>query len=178
MMVTPVVRRISNSAMDLSAPGEFGSRATQSMSRSSNTASTSSTTAGLKNAPAQNRAELPRLVVAQLYRRGLVSTGVEAVDNAAPAVMDDDGDAAAVGSRHLVAATDFRQIIDDEVETAVGLHALALLYNRQSSTMRLGRQRVPIDVPRIELTLSAQSATSSRSVARIHATSKASATTR
>jgi glyceraldehyde-3-phosphate dehydrogenase/erythrose-4-phosphate dehydrogenase len=40
------------------------------------------------------------------------------------------------------------------------------------------RQRLLIDVPRIELTLSAQSATSSRSVARIHATSKASATTR
>jgi hypothetical protein len=51
MMVTPVVRRISNSAMDLSAPGELGSKATQSMSRSSNTASTSTTTAGLKNAP-------------------------------------------------------------------------------------------------------------------------------
>ena len=49
--------------------------------------------------PAQNRAELPRLVVAQFYRRGLVRIGVEAVDNAAPAVMDDDGDAAAVDSR-------------------------------------------------------------------------------
>jgi hypothetical protein len=35
-----------------------------------------------------------------------------------------------------------------------------------------------VEVPRIELTLSAQSATSSRSVARIHVTSKASATTR
>jgi hypothetical protein len=132
----------------------------------------------LEERPAEDRTEFRRLVVAQLHRRGLVSTGVEAVDNAAPAVMDDDGDAAAVGSRHLVAATDSWQIFDDEVETAVGLHALALLYNRQSSTMRLGRQRVPIDVPRIELTLSAQSATSSRSVARIHATSKASATTR
>jgi hypothetical protein len=56
--------------------------------------------------------------------------GVEAVDNPAPAVMDDDGDAAAVGSRHLVAATDSWQIIDDEVETAIGLHALGLLNNR------------------------------------------------
>jgi hypothetical protein len=44
--------------------------------------------------------------------------------------MDDDGDAAAVDSRHLVAATDSWQIIDDDVETAIGLHALALLYNR------------------------------------------------
>jgi hypothetical protein len=44
--------------------------------------------------------------------------------------MDDDGDAAAVGSRHLVAATDSWQIIDDDVETAIGLHAPALLYNR------------------------------------------------
>jgi hypothetical protein len=75
-------------------------------------------------------------VVAQLHRRGLISAGVAAVDDAAPAVMDDDGDAAAVGSRHLVAATDSWQIIDDEVETAVGPHALALLYNRQSSTTR------------------------------------------
>src|SRR5215218_4963331 len=39
--------------------------------------------------------------------------------------MDNDGDAAAVGSRHLVAATDSWQIVDDEVETAIGLHALA-----------------------------------------------------
>jgi hypothetical protein len=69
--------------------------------------------------------------------------------------MDNDGDTAAVGSRHLVAATDSWQIIDDEVETAIGLHARALLP-----------------------TLSAQSATSSRSVARIHVTSRASATTR
>jgi hypothetical protein len=44
--------------------------------------------------------------------------------------MDDDGDAAAVGPRHLVAATDSWQIIDDDVETAIGLHAPALLYNR------------------------------------------------
>ena len=80
--------------------------------------------------PAQNRAELPRLVVAQFYRRGLVRSGVEAVDNTAPAVMDDDGDAAAVDSHHLVAAIDSWQIIDDEVETAIGLHALALLCNR------------------------------------------------
>ena len=69
-------------------------------------------------------------MVAQFYRRCLVSIGVEAVDNAAPAVMDDDGDAAAVDSHHLVAATDSWQIIDDEVETAIGLHALALLCNR------------------------------------------------
>jgi hypothetical protein len=131
MMVTPVVRRTSNSAMDLSTPGELGSRATQSMSRSSKTASTSSTTGGLEECPAEDRTELLRLVVAQLYRRGLVSTGVEAVDNAAPAVMDNDGDAAAaVGSRHLVAATDSWQILDDEVGTAIGLHALVLLYNR------------------------------------------------
>jgi hypothetical protein len=34
----------------------------------------------LEERPAQNRAELPRLVVAQFYRRGLVSTGVAAVD--------------------------------------------------------------------------------------------------
>src|SRR5215213_1752867 len=60
----------------------------------------------LEDCPAQDRAELPRLLVAQFYRRGLASTGVAAVDNAAPAVMDDDGDAAAVDSRHLVAATD------------------------------------------------------------------------
>jgi hypothetical protein len=40
------------------------------------------------------------------------------------------GDATAVASRHLVAATDSWQIIDDEVETAFGLHALVLLYNR------------------------------------------------
>ena len=45
----------------------------------------------LEERSAQNRAELPRLVVAQFYRRGLVRIGVEAVDNAAPAVMDDDG---------------------------------------------------------------------------------------
>jgi hypothetical protein len=42
--------------------------------------------------------------------------------------MDGDGDATAVDSRHLVAATDSWQIIDDEVEAAVGLHALVLLY--------------------------------------------------
>ena len=85
------------------------------MRRSSNTASTSSTTAGLKNAR-PDRAELPRLVAAQFYRRGLVRSGVEAVDNTAPAVMDDDGDAAAVDSHHLVAAIDSWQIIDDEVD--------------------------------------------------------------
>ena len=64
-------------------------------------------------------------MVAQLYRRGLVSTYVEAVDNAAPVVMDDDDDATTVDSRHLVAATNSWQIIDDEVETAIRLHALA-----------------------------------------------------
>jgi hypothetical protein len=69
-------------------------------------------------------------VVAQFYRRGLVRIGVEAVDNTAPAVMDDDGDATAVDSRHLVAATDSWQIVDDEVETAIGLHALVLLSDR------------------------------------------------
>ena len=100
------------------------------MSRSSNTASTSSTTAGLKNAPPRTAPSFPRLLVAQLYRRGLVRTGVEAVDNPAPAVMDDDGDAAAVDSHHLVAATDSWQIIDNDVETAIRLHVLALLYNR------------------------------------------------
>jgi hypothetical protein len=84
----------------------------------------------LEERPAEDRTELPRLLVAQLYRRGLVGTCIDAVDNPAPAVMDNDGDAAAVGSRHLVAATDSWQILDDEVETAIGLHALALLYNR------------------------------------------------
>ena len=69
-------------------------------------------------------------MVAQFHCRGLIRIGVEAVDNATPAVMDDDGDATAVDSRHLVAATDSWQIIDDEVETAIGLHALVLLYNR------------------------------------------------
>jgi hypothetical protein len=83
----------------------------------------------LEEGPAQNRAELARLVVAQLHRRGLVGIGGAAIDHAAPAVMDDDGDATAVDSRHLVAATDSWQILDDEVETAVGLHALALLCN-------------------------------------------------
>ena len=47
--------------------------------------------------PAEDRTEFPRLLVAQLYRRGLVSTCIEAVDHAAPAVMDNDGDAAAIG---------------------------------------------------------------------------------
>jgi hypothetical protein len=44
--------------------------------------------------------------------------------------MDDDGDATAVAARHLVAATDSWQVVDDEVETAIGLHALVLLYDR------------------------------------------------
>jgi hypothetical protein len=60
----------------------------------------------------------------------VVCAGVEAVDNAAPAVMDDDGDASAVASCHLVAATDSWQIVADEVETTIGLHALALLYHQ------------------------------------------------
>jgi hypothetical protein len=81
----------------------------------------------LEERPAEDRTEFRRLVVAQLHRRGLVSTGVEAVDNAAPAVMDDDGDAAAVGSRHLVAATDSWQIFDDEVETGLDWTASTVL---------------------------------------------------
>jgi hypothetical protein len=84
------------------------------MSRSSNTASTSSTHRRLEERPAQDRAELARLVVAQLHRRRLVSIGVAAVDNAAPTVMDDENDVAVVASRHLVAATDSWQIVDDE----------------------------------------------------------------
>jgi hypothetical protein len=51
-----------------------GLKGTQSMSRSSKTASTSSTTAGLKNAPPRIAPSFRALVVAQLYRRGLVST--------------------------------------------------------------------------------------------------------
>jgi hypothetical protein len=50
-MVTPVLRRICSSPIVLSAPGEASPRVTQSMSRLPNTASSSSTTAGLKNAP-------------------------------------------------------------------------------------------------------------------------------
>jgi hypothetical protein len=130
MMVTPVVRRISNSAMDFGSARRVGLESDPIDEQVVEHRLDLLHHRRLEERPAQNRAKLSSLVVAQFHRRGLVCAGVAAVDNAAPAVMDDHGDAAAVASRHLVAAADSWQIVDDEVETAIGLHTLALLYNQ------------------------------------------------
>ena len=91
--------------------------------------------------------------------------------------MDNDSDAAAVGSRHLVAATDSWQIVDDEVETAIGLHALASYTTGNRAECVLADSAYSSMFPASNYPVGSERDIS-RSVARIHVTSKASATTR